>query len=726
VLFGMDFQYMDAHDNYRSMDRMIDYFNAHYADKWLFQYSTPSHYVDAVAASNYTFTTKQDDLFPYGDTSPSWWTGYYTSRANAKAYVRRGSHTLRALNQLYSELALDQNADPDTLEAALTGSKKLLDAMGIFQHHDAVSGTARQDVADDYVYRLGEALEANMGTYGKIIDDMVSKLTQRTSDNTWEMCTRSNGTWVDCPVKDIMEGTRQMYVMLHNPSILEVTQASIKVPSGNFQMEFWSQRDFLFMPLAEYDVHCYNDTMNGGLRDCDLVFETQGALARTLNLYRITYNASIDKQAPQQDVKSGDAITAGNVELKIMDTDADSTLYNFAIKEGDAEPLSFNFGLRYWPSYVEYHDHQCSGAYAFRPIDHLGYSLPYTSIQSAYLSKGEHSSRFTIYLGEKNKKTGEMEKQAIVHISLDLALGVPKFDVDLGGLPNVHIDGYEVIVHFAAPDVQNEGVFYTDSNGLEMQRRELNYRSYYNITEHMYAANPQNITANYYPVNSAIAIRDEKKQLQFTLMNDRAQGGSSLTPGSLELMQNRRIAADDNKGVNEFLNETDSNGQGQRVPATYYVQLFNTSTGASKQRLIQMRTDDPNQFLFTKSMRIIPDIKPVERPPQPLHQFVGTPVKLSFQPLSAMKMLFRFENLYDSFDAHAMNQPMDMDYLVGLMWAQSNPKVPTPEYELIETSITGNMPKEEMEARRVQWKTTSKRAKKPSKDVSRTLVTVEP
>lgn len=203
VLFGMDFQYMDAHDNYRSMDRMIDYFNAHYADKWLFQYSTPSHYVDAVAASNYTFTTKQDDLFPYGDTSPSWWTGYYTSRANAKAYVRRGSHTLRALNQLYSELALDQNADPDTLEAALTGSKKLLDAMGIFQHHDAVSGTARQDVADDYVYRLGEALEANMGTYGKIIDDMVSKLTQRTSDNTWEMCARSNGTWVDCPVKDL-------------------------------------------------------------------------------------------------------------------------------------------------------------------------------------------------------------------------------------------------------------------------------------------------------------------------------------------------------------------------------------------------------------------------------------------------------------------------------------------------------------------------------------------
>jgi len=143
--------------------------------------------------------------------------------------------------------------------------------------------------------------------------------------------------------------------------------------------------------------------------------------------------------------------------------------------------------------------------------------------------------------------------------------------VDLGGLPNVYLDGFEVIAHFSAPELNNSGVFYTDSNGLEMQKRILNFRSYYNITEHMYGNNPQNITANYYPINSAIAIRDTSKNLQFTVMNDRSQGGSSLTSGSIELMQQRRIAADDNKGVNEFLNETDSTGRGQRTPATYFV-----------------------------------------------------------------------------------------------------------------------------------------------------------
>lgn len=143
--------------------------------------------------------------------------------------------------------------------------------------------------------------------------------------------------------------------------------------------------------------------------------------------------------------------------------------------------------------------------------------------------------------------------------------------MDLGGLPNVYLDGFEVIAHFSAPELNNSGVFYTDSNGLEMQKRILNFRSYYNITEHMYGNNPQNITANYYPINSAIAIRDTSKNLQFTVMNDRSQGGSSLTSGSIELMQQRRIAADDNKGVNEFLNETDSTGRGQRTPATYFV-----------------------------------------------------------------------------------------------------------------------------------------------------------
>jgi hypothetical protein len=46
-----------------------------------------------------------------------------------------------------------------------------------------------------------------------------------------------------------------------------------------------------------------------------------------------------------------------------------------------------------------------------------------------------------------------------------------KYDVELYGIPNDPAIGHEVTVNFHAPSVKNQGVFYTDSNGLEMQRR---------------------------------------------------------------------------------------------------------------------------------------------------------------------------------------------------------------------------------------------------------------
>lgn len=70
-------------------------------------------------------------------------------------------------------------------------------------------------------------------------------------------------------------------------------------------------------------------------------------------------------------------------------------------------------------------------------------------------------------------------------------------------------------------------------------------------------------SANYYPINSAIAVKNDVKESQLkqlTVMNDRAQGGSALQDGSVELMQNRRLFFDDDRGVIEVLNETDANG----------------------------------------------------------------------------------------------------------------------------------------------------------------------
>jgi hypothetical protein len=70
-------------------------------------------------------------------------------------------------------------------------------------------------------------------------------------------------------------------------------------------------------------------------------------------------------------------------------------------------------------------------------------------------------------------------------------------------------------------------------------------------------------------------------------MNDRSQGGSVIKDGRVELMQNRRLYVDDSRGVDEPLNETDQEGNGISVPATYYVQLFNMNKRNPLQRTIQ-------------------------------------------------------------------------------------------------------------------------------------------
>ena len=129
-----------------------------------------------------------------------------------------------------------------------------------------------------------------------------------------------------------------------------------------------------------------------------------------------------------------------------------------------------------------------------------------------------------------------------------------------------------------------------------MQERQLYHHDDFKISEKF-----QNISSNYYPIDSAIAMRDQNgSNLQVTIMNDRAQGGSADVSGKaqIEIMQHRRLANDDNKGVIEQLNETDSDGFGVKVTAKYYMQIFDFLQSPSKQRNQQILIDQPLVYNF--------------------------------------------------------------------------------------------------------------------------------
>ncbi|KAB1213188.1 Lysosomal alpha-mannosidase [Morella rubra] len=108
-------------------------------------YSTPSIYTDAKYATDESWPIKTEDFFPYADRANAYWTGYFTSRPALKRYVRVMSGYYLAARQL-EFFKGRSNSGPNT--------ESLADALAIAQHHDAVTGTEKQHVANDYAKRL--------------------------------------------------------------------------------------------------------------------------------------------------------------------------------------------------------------------------------------------------------------------------------------------------------------------------------------------------------------------------------------------------------------------------------------------------------------------------------------------------------------------------------------------------------------------------------------------
>ena len=83
IPWGDDFTYGNAHLTFGPLDALIPYFNEHYDDVTL-MYSTPTAYIQALKEENIEWPVRYDDMFPYADQAEDYWTGYFTSRADAK------------------------------------------------------------------------------------------------------------------------------------------------------------------------------------------------------------------------------------------------------------------------------------------------------------------------------------------------------------------------------------------------------------------------------------------------------------------------------------------------------------------------------------------------------------------------------------------------------------------------------------------------------------------
>lgn len=88
----------------------------------------------------------------HSDRDDHYWSGYYTSRPHYKRFDRQLMHMLRSAEQLYAH-ALTTTRSSEAPSFFTTLYEKLTDArrqLALFQHHDGVTGTAKDEVINDY------------------------------------------------------------------------------------------------------------------------------------------------------------------------------------------------------------------------------------------------------------------------------------------------------------------------------------------------------------------------------------------------------------------------------------------------------------------------------------------------------------------------------------------------------------------------------------------------
>jgi lysosomal alpha-mannosidase len=76
----------------------------------------------------------------------------------------------------------------------------------------------------------------------------------------------------------------------------------------------------------------------------------------------------------------------------------------------------------------------------------------------------------------------------------------------VGPIPIDDDIGKDIIIRYDT-DIASASKYYTDANGREVLERIRDYRPTWNYTV------VENVSANYYPVNSRIWIKDQQRQL---------------------------------------------------------------------------------------------------------------------------------------------------------------------------------------------------------------------
>uniref|UniRef100_A0A914IEA3 Alpha-mannosidase n=1 Tax=Globodera rostochiensis TaxID=31243 RepID=A0A914IEA3_GLORO len=617
LTMGGDFQYSNANMWFTQLDKLIAAVSSMpSSNNVTVFYSTPGCYVNALNEAQPHLPTKSDDFFPYANANHSYWTGYFTSKPGIKGMIRASSSLLQLARQ-FSAFALHNGGATiqlDTLEQA----------QALCTHHDAVTGTSKEFVTQDYVRQLLNGWQEAENVLNA---------------SFWYLATKN--------VSSSLNSNSLHFCSLANESICEATKIlsnfSLILFNGNSQ----KLETLIRVPFYRRDAKVFDN--NGNEVKAELLFTAQIAPLgfRTYFVLGTDQKRNIIQQRKANPLSvKNDADQ--NVPTFIandffqLNFGTDGFLQSVAdLRRNQTFQLQQQFLYYRGMSNASTKPQQTSGAYIFRPNGTSPISFG-TKVQISII---------------KNSLVQEVRQTVSPWLSqiVRLVPGKPyiEFDFTIGPLPKNKSDltTTEVITRYTLDGMNSGGIFWTDSNGRQMMKRRRNDPSFFEGTEP--------VAANYYPVNSRIFIEDDQSRM--VILTDRSQGGTSLSDGQIDLMLHRRAFWDDGFGVEEALDEPGEDGRGLIVRARHWLLLDTLSSAEHRPLALEMfRTGTPHMMAFAQFDGKLADYK-FRTEFSALSLPISSKIHImTLRPLDADHVLLRLEHFYQG-NENVNSAPVEVD-----------------------------------------------------------------
>ncbi|KAI7740064.1 hypothetical protein M8C21_022126 [Ambrosia artemisiifolia] len=645
-------------------------------------YSTPSIYTDAKLASNISWPLKTHDYFPYANNGDSYWTGYFTSRPALKGYIRSLSGYYLASRQLEFLVGRRVNG-PNTFS--------LGDALGIAQHHDAVTGTAKQHTTNDYQKRLAiGALEAEA-----VVNSALSCLTSSTSN-----CTIHTSTFSQCPLLNIsfcppaenIPSGKSLVIVAYNALGWNRTDV-IRIPvkdanlvvqdnEGNTIEAQFIEFDNITSNLRSFYTEAYLGISPKDDPKYWLLFQAS-VPPLGWNTYFVTQTPGKGQYISVVDTPQNDTIEIGPGSLKML----------FSLQSGQLKRIinsRTGIDLPIQQSYLWYGSgagNQPSGAYIFHPSGSppviVSRSVPVKVIRGPLVE--EVHQQFNPWISQVTRLYKDKEHA--------------EFEFTIGPIPMDDGIAKEVVTRITA-DMATNKEFFTDSNGRDFLKRTRDYREDWPLEV------TQPVAGNYYPLNLGMYTTDNKTEL--SVLVDRATGGASINDGQMEIMFHRRMLYDDHRGVGEALDEIVCNKtacQGLVIRGNYYMSIDHVGSGSRWRRTTGQEIYSPLLLAFTHENQDNYKASHSTRSTTMDPNYILPPnvALITLQELEDGSMLLRLAHLYEA------GEDVDYSTLVKVelkkMFASRKIK------SIKETSLSANQDKSAI--KRMPWKVEGESGSEP-------------